>query len=41
MTLKISIKIGYLNPATYTEVWTFIIFKAEHNDGKWDPKEVY
>lgn len=25
---------GYLNPATCTEVWSFVLFKAEHNNLK-------
>lgn len=36
---------GYLNPVTCTEVWRFVLFKAEHNDPKEDaclhPKGVY
>lgn len=45
MTFKISIKQGYSNLATCTEVWSFVLFKGEHNDSKEDgclhPKVAY
>lgn len=34
MSFKVSNKQGYSNPATGIEVWSFVLFRGEHNDSK-------